>query len=238
MTGGWKAKRFWSAVSVGEVDGGYGVMLDARRVMTPGKIPLTLPSRAMAEAIAAEWDAQSGEIAPLSMPVTRAANSAIERVTPQRAEVAAMLAAYGETDLICHRAAAPTALVERQAAAWDPLLVWADATLQAPLIATVGVLPVDQPPMSLGRLAAHVGALDAFQLTGLHDLVTISGSLIIALATTAGQLSPDQAWDVSRIDEDWQIAQWGADDEAAAMAAYKRADFLRAAQFWAMSHAN
>ena len=95
MTGGWKAKRFWSAVSVCEVDGGYGVMLDARRVMTPGKIPLTLPSRAMAGAIAAEWDSQSGEIAPLSMPVTRAANSAIERVTPQRAEVAAMLAAYG-----------------------------------------------------------------------------------------------------------------------------------------------
>ena len=117
-------------------------------------------------------------------------------------------------------------------------MVWADATLQAPLIATVGVLPVDQPPMSLARLAAHVGALDAFQLTGLHDLVTISGSLIIALATTAGQLSPDQAWDVSRIDEDWQIAKWGADDEAAAMAAYKRADFLRAAQFWVMSRAN
>ncbi|WP_213684333.1 ATP12 family chaperone protein [Roseicyclus sp.] len=236
MTGGWKAKRFWSAVSVSEVDGGYGVMLDARRVMTPGKIPLTLPSRMMAHAIAAEWDAQEGEIAPLSMPVTRAANSAIERVTPQRAEVAAMLAAYAETDLICHRAAAPVALVAGQAAAWDPLLAWADAALAAPLIATVGVLPVDQPPTSLARLAAQVAALDAFKLTGLHDLVTISGSLIIALATTAGRLAPEQAWAISRIDEDWQIAQWGADEEAAAMAAHKRSDFLRAAQFWAMSH--
>lgn len=238
MSSEWKAKRFWSDVSVSEAEGGFAVHLDARRVMTPGKIPLTLPSRAMAEAIAAEWAAQEGEIAPLTMPVTRAANSAIERVTPQRAEVAAMLAAYAETDLICHRAAAPVELVERQTVAWDPLLVWAGDALGAPLVATVGVLPVDQPPRSLARLAAHVGALDPFQLTGLHDLVTISGSLIVALAVTSGRLAPDRAWAVSRIDEEWQIAQWGADDEAAAMAAFKRGDFLRAAQFWAMSHAN
>ncbi|WP_439139912.1 ATP12 family chaperone protein [Roseicyclus sp.] len=238
MTAGWKAKRFWSEVSVSQTEGGFAVHLDARRVMTPGKIPLTLPSRAMAEAVAAEWAAQTGEIAPLTMPVTRAANSAIERVTPQRAEVAAMLSAYAETDLICYRAAGPAALVARQAVAWDPLLAWAADALDAPLIATVGVLPVDQPPASLARLADFVSALDAFQLTGLHDLVAISGSLIIALAVTSGRLAPDQAWAISRIDEEWQIAQWGADEEAAALAAYKHGDFLRAAQFWAMSQPN
>lgn len=235
MTGGWKAKRFWRDVSVSEAEGGYAVLLDARRVLTPGKIPLTLPSRAMAQAVAAEWAAQDGEIAPLTMPFTRAANAAIERVAPQRAEVAAMLAAYAETDLICHRAAAPRALADRQAEAWDPLLAWADATLGAPLIATVGVLPVAQPEPSLAKLAQQVAALDAFRLTGLHDLVTISGSLIVALATAAGRLSPDAAWVMSRIDEDWQIAQWGEDEEAATVAAHKRTDFLRAAQFWAMS---
>lgn len=238
MTAGWKAKRFWTDVSVTEADCGYGVMLDARRVMTPGKIPLTLPSRAMAEAVAAEWAAQNGEIAPLTMPVTRAANSAIERVTPQRAAVAAMLAAYAETDLICHRAAAPAELVARQAAAWDPLIAWADQALGAPLTVTTGVLPATQPASSLSSLARRVAALGPFQLTGLHDLVTISGSLILGLATTAGRLTPEAAWDISRIDEDWQIAQWGHDDEAAQMAAHKRTDFLRAAAFWSMSGQN
>ncbi len=110
MTGGWAARRFWTDVSVVETGQGYGVRLDARVVLTPGKIALTLPSRAMAQAVAAEWAAQDGVIDPQTMPVTRAANSAVERVRPQRAEVAAMLAAYAETDLICHRAEAPDAL--------------------------------------------------------------------------------------------------------------------------------
>lgn len=235
MTGGWTAKRFWAEVSVSEAEGGYGVMLDARRVMTPGKIPLTLPSRAMAHAIAAEWAAQTGEIKPLTMPVTRAANSAIERVRPQRAEVAAMLAAYAETDLICHRAETPEALARQQAEAWDPFLEWSQEALGARLIATQGILPVEQPHASLAALSSHVGALDEFQLTALHDLVTISGSLILGLATAMGRIDPDRAWPVSRIDEDWQIAQWGHDEEAAEMANHKRTAFLQAHAFWGMS---
>jgi chaperone required for assembly of F1-ATPase len=235
MTGGWTAKRFWADVSVSEAEGGYAVHLDARRVMTPGKIPLTLPSRAMAQAVAAEWAAQQGEIKPLTMPFTRAANSAIERVRPQRAEVAAMLAAYGETDLICHRAEAPAALARQQAEAWDPLLDWAHEALGARLIATKGILPVDQPRESLDALSSHVGALDEFQLTALHDLVTISGSLILGLATAVDRIDPERAWPLSRIDEDWQIAQWGHDEEAAEMANHKRTAFLHAHAFWVMS---
>lgn len=235
MSGGWKAKRFWSDVSVAEVEGGFAVHLDQRRVMTPGKIPLTLPSRAMAQAVASEWAAQDGEIKPLTMPVTRAANSAIERVTPQRAEVAVMLAAYAETDLLCHRAETPEALARLQAEAWDPLLDWAAATRGARLIPTQGILPVAQPQTALAALSAHVAALDAFQLTGLHDLVTISGSLILGLATAEGAIAPDRAWTLSRIDEDWQIAQWGQDEEAQSVAHNKRTAFLAAHAFWGMA---
>ena len=235
MTGGWKAKRFWTDVSVVETDGGFAVVLDTRRVQTPGKQPLILPTPQMARAVADEWAAQQGEIKPLTMPVTRAANSAIERVRPQKPEVAAMLAAYAETDLTCHRAAAPVELAARQADAWDPILAWAAATHAAPLVPTVGVLPVAQPQASLAALAAHVAALDEFHLTALHDLVTLSGSLLIGLAVAERHIDPDTGWTLSRIDETWQIEQWGADEEAAEAAAIKHAQFLQADAFWAMS---
>ncbi len=235
MIGGWTAKRFWTDVSVAADSGGFAVMLDARRVMTPGKQPLIVPTRAMADAVAAEWAAQDGEIKPLTMPVTRAVNSAIERVRPQKAEVAAMLAAYAETDLTCHRAGTPVELAARQAQAWDPILDWAAQAHGARLVVTVGVLPVDQPQDSLGALAAHVAALDEFRLTALHDLVTLSGSLLIGLATADRHLDPDSAWALSRIDETWQIEQWGHDEDAAEVADLKRAQFLQADLFWALS---
>ncbi|MHA7889174.1 ATP12 family chaperone protein [Roseicyclus sp.] len=237
MSAGWKAKRFWTEVSVAEAEGGFAVHLDARRVMTPGKLPLTLPTRPMAEAVAAEWAAQEDEIQPLTMPVTRAANSAIERVTPQRPEVAAMLAAYAETDLTCHRADAPQALAERQAAAWDPLLDWAADRFGARLFATAGILPVEQPPASLAALRAHVDGFGPFHLTAFHDLVALSGSLVIGLAVAHDHLDPETAWSMSRIDEDWQIEQWGPDDEAEAVTALKRKDFHRAKAFWRLAAA-
>jgi len=235
MIGGWKAKRFWTGVSVAEAERGHSVHLDTRQVLTPGKLPLIVPTRAMAEAIAAEWDAQQGEIQPLTMPVTRSANSAIERVRPQRAEVAAMLAAYAETDLTCHRAGTPAELAARQAQAWDPLLDWAAEALDARLTPTVGVLPVDQPPASLAALSARVAALDEFHLTALHDLVTLSGSLLLGLATAERHLDPDTAWSLSRIDEDWQIEHWGRDEDADEATQIKRAQFLQADRFWALS---
>lgn len=235
MIGGWKAKRFWTHVSVTEDRGGFAVLLDTRRVHTPGNQPLIVPTRAMAEGVAAEWAAQDGEIRPLTMPVTRAVNSAIERVRPQKPEVAAMLAAYAETDLTCHRADTPVELAERQAQAWDPVLDWAARAHAAPLIPTVGVLPIAQPSESLGALSAHVAALDEFHLTALHDLVTLSGSLLLGLATAARHLDPDTAWSLSRIDEEWQIEQWGRDEDADEAAAIKRSQFLQADHFWSLS---
>ena len=156
----WKARRFWKEAAIREAEGGWEIALDGRSLRTPNKQPLILPTAALAEAIAAEWDAQEDLVTPQTMPLTRAANSAIEKVTPQRNEVVAMLADYGGTDLLCYRAEAPAELVARQAAAWDPLLDWSAETFGARLIDTVGVIPVAQDPAALARLRAALEALD------------------------------------------------------------------------------
>lgn len=231
---GWTAKRFWKQANAEPCDGGFTVRLDGRNVRTPAKTPLVVPTRAMAEAIAAEWDAQQGAIRPETMPVTRSANSAIDKVRPQFVEVAAMVAAYGGSDLLCYRAGDPPALVDRQNAGWNPLLDWAQAALDAPLRTTIGVIPVAQPEASLLRLADRVSGLSVFELTALHDLVAISGSLVLGLAVTEGRLTAAEAWDLSRIDETWQAELWGEDEEATESAAVKRADLLHAARFWTL----
>lgn len=231
---GWKARRFWTSAHVVEEGQGWGVRLDGRAVKTPAKAPLVVPTRAMAQAIAGEWDAQMGEIRPETMPVTRAANSAIDKVAIQFDEVAALIAAYGASDLLCYRATGPEPLVIRQAAAWDPLLEWAATSLAAPLLVGSGVMPVAQPQASVDRLAAEVMAQDPFRLAGLHDLVAISGSLVIGLAVIRGRLAVAEAWDASRVDEVWQVEQWGVDDEAAAAEAVRRSGFEAAARFHAL----
>ncbi|MCW3780608.1 ATP12 family chaperone protein [Defluviimonas salinarum] len=232
---GWKAKRFWKTVAVVEAEGGYGVTLDARPVRTPAKCALVLPTRAMAEAIAAEWEAVEKEVDPRRMPVTRAANAAIDKVAPQFDEVATLIAAYGGTDLLCYRAVAPEALAEAQAAAWDPLLDWAAREYGARLNVTRGVVPVAQPAESLVRLTAAVRALSPFELTALHDLVSLSGSLVLGLAATRPEFDSETLWRHSRFDEDWQTEQWGEDEEAVAAARMKRDDFLFARHFWNIS---
>ena len=226
-------KRFWSEVSVEAAEagcGGFAIRLDRRPVRTPAKAPCLLPTRALAEAVAAEWAAVEGGVDPAAMPLTRAANSAIDRVIPERAAVAAIIAGYGETDLICYRAPHPQALARRQAEAWDPLLAWVAQALGAPLVSAEGVVHVAQPPESLARLGAAVRAHGPWELTALHDLVSISGSLVIGLAVSHGRLDAATAWPLSRIDEDWQIEEWGEDDEAAALAGRRRADFASAAR--------
>lgn len=228
---GWKLKRFWSEVSVDEVADGFAVCLDSRRLRTPGKVPLALPSRPLAEWIAAEWRDQSDEVRPNTMPATRTANSAVDKVTPQRAEVAGLLAAYGATDLLCYRADAPVALVRRQSEGWNPWLAWAERRFAAQLVPVVGVMPIQQDATALSRLSAEVGAMTPFPLAAFHDLVALSGSLVLALAVAEGALDADTAWHLSRIDEDWQAEQWGSDPEADAAAARRKADFLHAARF-------
>ena len=232
---GWTAKRFWKEARAEAVEGGYTVYLDGRPIGSPAKRPLLLPTRAMAEAVAAEWAAVAEVVDPGAMPVTRSANAAIDKVAPQFDEVACLIAAYGGSDLLCYRAKGPEALVRAQAEAWDPLLDWAARSYGAPLVTTVGVLPVDQPPESLARLAAPLHAASAFELTALHALVSLTGSLVLGLAATSGAFEPEAIWRLSRIDEDWQAAQWGEDEEAMIAAARKRGDFLHARHFWEVS---
>lgn len=232
----WQAKRFWENASVEQAEGGYMVFLDGRKVKTPAKSALVLPTDALARAIAAEWDAQEDVIDASTMPVTRAANSAVDKIIPQRAAVVDMLAAYGDSDLLCYRAEGPQELVSRQSAAWDPLLTWARETHGAALICAEGVMHVDQPADSLARLRAPLDAANPFALAGLHDLIALSGSLVIALAVAEGARTPADGWRLSRIDEDWQIDQWGEDEEASALAAVKERDFHAAARVVSLSN--
>lgn len=230
----WTARRFWTTASAVPAEGGFTVQLDARPVRTPLKSALILPTLALAEAVAVEWQAQDKTINPETMPFTRTANSAIDKVRPQFAAVADMLVGYGGSDLLCYRAEGPDALVARQAESWDPLLDWAGDELGAPLRKTTGVMPVAQPEASLDALRALVHAMDAFQLAAFHDLVAISGSLVLALAVARGRITAEEAWSLSRIDEDWQIALWGEDEEAAEAAGRKRAALVQADRFYAL----
>ncbi|CTQ50125.1 ATP12 family chaperone protein [Jannaschia donghaensis] len=226
----WKAKRFWKGASVEALDQGFTVTLDGRPVRTPLKTLIAMPSRALADGVAAEWDAQPEVIDPMSMPLTRAVNATLDKVVPQRADVAANLAEYGGTDLLCYRATDPETLIARQAAAWDPMLDWAATALGAPLKVTQGIMHVPQPTASIVALRTRVDAMTAWQLTALSEFVTLSGSLILALAAMEGR-DPDDLWPLSRIDEDWQAEQWGEDEEEAARIAVKRGAFAQAGRF-------
>lgn len=234
---GVKPKRFWKKANVGTQDGGFEVRLDTRPLRTPAKAPLIVPSRALADAIAAEWDAQEDIVNPATMPLTRSANSAIDKVVPQHQAVARMIAEYGGTDLICYRATGPEGLVQRQTESWDPWVDWAAREMKAPLISVAGVMHKPQPAESLERLYAGILAEDPFPLTALHDLVVLSGSLILGLAVRHGALGIEEGWNLSRVDETWQEEQWGQDAEAAGAAAAKRADFVNAADFLRLAEA-
>ncbi len=228
----WQPKRFWAKAQAVPVDGGHTVLLDGRRVRTPGKADLIVPTGRFAERIAAEWDAQVDVVDSASMPLTRSANAAIDRVGPQFDEVANMLAEYGAADLLCYRASEPAELRQRQEQAWGPLLEWAAEHLQAPLLPAHGVMFRAQPDCSLANLRGHVIRLGRFQLAAFHDLVGLSGSLILAFAVIHGRIGAADAWPASRIDEDWQSEQWGADAEAGAVAARRKEQFLLAAEIF------
>ena len=225
-------KRFWTAVVVHEIDGGFAVFLDKHRLTTPAKAPLVLPTLHLAEALADEWRIKVEKVDPETMPMTRRANAAIDKVAPQLAEVAQLLAAYGGSDLLCYRAAHPIELAQRQAAMWDPLLVWAQSELEVNLATTIGVMPVAQNQADLARLQSCVTSLDAFSMAGFHDLVMLSGSLVIALALISGHRNADHLWRASRVDEDWQTEMWGIDEEAEQTAALKQAGFLNSFSFF------
>jgi chaperone required for assembly of F1-ATPase len=218
-----KLQRFYKEAGVETLPGPtpgqgrtlYRVTLDGRPVRTPRKQPLAVPYRALAEAIAAEWRAQRDVIEPATMPLTRFANSIIDGVIGREPEVRADILKYAGHDLVCYRAEGPVGLVQRQAAAWDPVIRWARRALAARLVLAAGVMPVVQPDSALEGIAAALEQLDAYRLTSIHVMTTLTGSALLALAHSQGELTADEAWEAAHVDEDWQIEQWGEDAEAA-----------------------
>ncbi len=221
-------KRFYKTVAVTQ---SRGITLDGRAVKTPAKAELILPNEGLADAVAAEWQAQGEEIDPRSMPFTGLANAAIDRVTPDRRAFAAGLAAYAETELLCYRAAEPPELVTRQNAVWDPLLDWARKRFDVSFTRVAGVMHHPQPDETLIRLSAAVHAQSAFVLAALNPLVTIAGSLIIPLALVDNAIAPEAGFDAAHLDELWQAELWGDDDFALQARAVHRRDFLDADRF-------
>lgn len=227
----WKAKRFWKEATAEQLDDGWTIRLDGRSVKTPAKAALVVPTRAIADAIAIEWDAQEDLIDPLSMPFTRTANAAIDKVAPQRAEVAEMLAAYGDADLLCYRAEAPEELVLRQAQTWDSYLDWAADALGARLHPRVGLMHESQDEAALAALSTQTHALSDYELASFHDLVSLTGSLILGFATAQDRALPSDIWAASRLDETWQEEQWGVDEEAQEAVEVKKTAFFHAKTF-------
>ncbi|MCP3736011.1 ATPase [Sphingomonas sp. RP10(2022)] len=223
-------RRFWTEVTL---DDACVVLLDGRPVRTPGRVPLALPTDALGRIVADEWRGVGETIDPRAMPLTGLANAAIDRVAPDPAAFAAGLAAYGASDLLCYRAESPEPLVERQRAAWDPWLDWARGRYDVHLETTAGIIHRAQPPATLARLGEAVAALDAFHLAALSPVVTLTGSLVLALALVERAGDPDTLWAAAHVDEDWQAELWGADTLAIEARANKRRDYDAAVRFLA-----
>ena len=222
-------KRFYTSAGVAEGPDGFAVTLDGKPVRTPGRNPLAAPTRELAEAMAAEWEAQKDDIDPMAMPLTRLANSVIDGVAKDVQAVADDAAKYFETDLLFYRAGFPEALIARQAEHWDPVLRWAADALGAHFILTEGVIHVRQPDAAV---AAARGALptEAWPVGAFHVVTTITGSAMLALALKHGVLDGAQVWAAAHVDEDWNSEKWGADDEVAARRATRLKDFEAAAR--------
>ena len=207
------------------------IRLDDRPLRTPARAALVLPTPALARAVADEWRAVETIVDPRAMPLTGLANAAIDRVAVDRAGFAAPIAAYAESDLLCYRADAPAELVVREAACWDPSLIWAAGRYGVEFATTSGIVHVPQPPATIARLAQAVAAFDPFRLAALSPLTTLSGSLVLALALIEDAIDTDGAWTAAEVDASWQAERWGEDSLATAAREDKRAAFTAAARF-------
>ncbi len=224
-------KRFWANAAVVEADGGWGVALDGRALKTPARATLAVRERALAEAIAAEWQQCGEQLDPALMPMTGLANAAIDHVAPDPARFATDLARYAEGDLICYRAAMPPKLVAAQAASWDPLLDWARRRFEVEFALATGIIHVPQPAATVERLRDAVAELDPFRLVALSPILTIGGSLVAALALIERAFRVETLWEAISLDDRWQLETWGADAEAVAALAGRHRDVLAAARF-------
>jgi chaperone required for assembly of F1-ATPase len=223
-------KRFYKVVQVASLADQYTVELDGRAVKTPLKRPMAMASPVLAAAVAAEWSAQVEVINPNTMPLTRLVTTAVDAVAGQEAVVIADMASYAGSDLVCYRADTPAELIARQAVSWDPIVAFARQEFGIAFKTTTGLTHVAQPPETVSRVAEAIGALPALHVAALHQLTTLTGSVLLALALQRGRLTIDALWAAAHIDEDWQIEKWGTDEEAEVRRAHRLKD-ARAAAF-------
>jgi chaperone required for assembly of F1-ATPase len=228
-------KRFYKTVEALPAEGGFTVQLDGRSVRTPSRAPFVVPSRSLAERVAAEWDAQHEVVRPQFMPMTGLSNAAIDLMTARRHEIVADAAGYAGTDLLCYRAHTPAELRARQDEGWQPLLDWAATALGLRFVVTSGVVPVAQEPGIVEAARLHLDTYDDFTMVGVTRLTQGLGSMVLATAVAEGRLDADEAFALSQIDELWQEALWGVDEEAAERRAALRQDLLDAAAFMALA---
>ena len=226
-TRGLQRKRFYASAGVSEADGGFSIMLDGKPIKTPSGRQMIAPARSIAEAIAAEWNAQGEIIDPLTMPLTRFGNSVVEGVADKIDAVADDIAKYLGSDLLFYRAGHPEALVAREARHWDPIVFWAADTLGAHFILAEGIVHVRQPDSAVAAARAALPS-DAWQLAALHVVTSLTGSALLALALFHGVLDSDEVWAAAHVDEDWNIEKWGVDEEVAARRAARLVDFRAA----------
>jgi len=224
-------RRFYKEAAALAVNGGWGIALDGKTVRTPAKNPLVLQSRALAEAIAAEWNAQGAKVKPDSMPLMQIASTAIDRVAPDRARIVAETAAYAGTDLVCYRAEGPSELIKRQAQTWDPLIDWLRERYDVALTTANGVIAVQQSEAGLAALGRVVEAQDDLRLTALSVATGAAGSLVIGLAVLEGKLTPAEAAAAAQLDELYQAERWGIDKEAETRRAAQAADLVYSRRF-------
>lgn len=226
-------KRFYREVTTAAADGGHLVRLDGRPLRTPAKQPLVAPSARLAAAIAAEWQDQGETIQPATMPLTRLASTALDRMPAQRQAAIDEVVAYADTDLLCYRAAAPLDLVRRQHEAWQPMLAWLESAHRVRLRVTTTMVPVTQPEAARERLRALVEILNDWPLVGLHAATTALGSLVLALALRHRRIDARAALATSLLDERFEIERWGSDPEIERRHAALRRDVEAAARFLA-----
>ena len=231
------ARRFYKDVGVEAAAGAFRVILDGRAVRTPKRAHLSMPTRALAEAVAAEWAAQGETIVPRTMTLTRLATSAVDLVAAHRQQVISEIVVYAGTDLVCYRAEAPPELVARQHAVWQPLLDWFERRFQAGLRVTAGVQPVGQDRASARVGAAALDGHGAAMLAGLHGATTITGSVVIGLALAEDEVDAGAAWRASTVDQAFQNERWGHDAEAQRRDDALRGDLEAAARFMRLSRA-
>jgi chaperone required for assembly of F1-ATPase len=229
-----RLRRVYRTAGVTEADGGFSIVLDDKPVRTPAKAPLVVPGRALAEAIAAEWQAQEERVDPDSMPLTRIASISIDLVTPRRAAVIAEIVKYAATDLVCYRAEHPYELVARQHAAWQPLVEWAKERYGAELLVTAGIVPRNQPGAAIHALTDAVAALDSMTLAALHLATAACGSIVLALALREGRLDAEGAFAAAELDQTFQIERWGEDTEQTRRRAGLGAEIAAAARFFSL----